>query len=152
MFRKRTLFKVHLTLNIFIPLNECAYFLEYFSTIDFWFGEILDFLWPLECDDILIQYRAIGNLGRAWAVTDCDVNLGTANKENKASSSRKCVTLRRATWLYPCPLELGGEPNTAPFWRDFWNFSRTQKEENLTKSIIFFRRTTAWMKIFQLRE
>ena len=27
--------KVHLTPNIFIPLNECAYFLEYFSTIVF---------------------------------------------------------------------------------------------------------------------
>ena len=29
--------------------------------------------------------------------------------------SRKYVTLRHATWLDPCLVELGSEPNTAPF-------------------------------------
>ena len=38
-----------------------VYFLEYFSTIVFfWFGEVLDFFWPVEFDDILVQYRTIG--------------------------------------------------------------------------------------------
>ena len=48
------------------------------------------------------------------------------------------LKLRHATWLEPCPAELGSEPNTAPFWRDFWNFNRPQKKEYLTKSIYYF--------------
>ena len=45
--------------------------------------------------------------------------------------------VRHATWLDPCLVELGSEPNTAPFWRDFWNFNRAPKKEYLTKSIFF---------------
>ena len=48
------------------------------------------------------------------------------------------LKLRHARWLEPCPAKLVSEPNTALFWRDFWNFNRPQKKEYLTKSIYFF--------------
>ena len=56
--------KVHLTPNFFIRLNECACFLEYICEKIFGFGQILDFLWPVELEDNLVQYRATRDLER----------------------------------------------------------------------------------------
>ena len=55
-------------------------------------------------------------------------------EESVNANSRKCVTLR----LDPCPLELGREPTTYPFWRDFLNSNRTQKKREFNKTRIFF--------------
>ena len=64
--------------------------------------------------------------------------------------SRKYVTLRHATWLDPCLVELGSEPNTAPFWRDFWNFNRAPKKGYLTKSIYIFAEQLNYHGYFSL--
>ena len=45
--------------------------------------------------------------------------LHSISAKMEEMGSRKYVTLRHATCLDPCLVELGSEPNTTPFWRNF---------------------------------